>query len=358
MNGGRWSIGDGTSIKVMNDPWLRDIAGAWIPSPQVQGVQNLKVNDLMTPNVKMWDKGKIEYLFPMHIANRILDIPLYDLLVEDKIVWIDSTNGHYNVKSGYKLWLNVSGKGRLAAQDEDWSSLWKILAPPKTKHLLWRISKGCFPTRKCLQENHVPCSSVCPLCNNEDESDWHVLFNCTATVHAWQTVGLGELMMRSLQHEADTRFVIHHLCSGENSEVAGLFAMTVWVLWNNRNNKVWNDTAEPGRNLGFKAKQLWDEWFLVQHMQYSRQQFVQQQQHDVTWQKPSQGWYKCNVDAGFHKELSTTRMGWRVRDHLGQFRRAETTWRHGSCSIMEGESIALLEALHAMEQQWHYSCYF
>jgi ribonuclease HI len=30
---------------------------------------------------------------------------------------------------------------------------------------------------------------------------------------------------------------------------------------------------------------------------------------------------------------------------------AETTWLEGNCSIMEGESIALLEALHAMEQQ-------
>jgi hypothetical protein len=28
---------------------------------------------------------------------------------------------------------------------------------------------------------------------------------------------------------------------------------------------------------------------------------------------------------------------------------AETTWLEGNCSIMEGESIALLEAFHAME---------
>jgi hypothetical protein len=63
----------------MNEPWLRDVDGAWIPSPQNQGVHNLHVNELMIPNVKMWDKGKVESLFPMHVAKRILDIPLFDM---------------------------------------------------------------------------------------------------------------------------------------------------------------------------------------------------------------------------------------------------------------------------------------
>jgi hypothetical protein len=114
LNGCRWRIGNGASIKVMNEPWLRDLEGAWVPSPQDQGVHNLYVNDLMLPNVKIWDKGKVESLFPMHVANRILDIPLFELS-EDKLVWIDSTYGDYNVKSGYKLFFNVTGRGMHAS---------------------------------------------------------------------------------------------------------------------------------------------------------------------------------------------------------------------------------------------------
>ncbi|PNX88133.1 ribonuclease H [Trifolium pratense] len=81
----RWSIGNGASIKIMSEPWLRGEVGAWLPSPQPQGLHNFKVHDLMLHNVKMWDKEKIESIFPLHIANRILEIPLFNSVEEDKL---------------------------------------------------------------------------------------------------------------------------------------------------------------------------------------------------------------------------------------------------------------------------------
>ncbi|MCI38148.1 RNA-directed DNA polymerase (Reverse transcriptase), partial [Trifolium medium] len=32
----RWSIGDGSKIKVMEDPWLRDPGRGWVSAPQPQ----------------------------------------------------------------------------------------------------------------------------------------------------------------------------------------------------------------------------------------------------------------------------------------------------------------------------------
>jgi hypothetical protein len=39
-----------------------------------------------------------------------------------------------------------------------------------------------------------------------------------------------------------------------------------------------------------------------------------------------------------------TSVGWIVRDKLGSFVMAGTTWNHGKCS--EGETIALLETMN------------
>ncbi|KAK2377588.1 hypothetical protein QL285_078243 [Trifolium repens] len=76
-----------------------------------------------------------------------------------------------------------------------------------------------------------------------------------------------------------------------------------------------------------------------------------QQQYNTRWEKPMLGWFKCNVDAAFHQNSNKTSTGWCVRDHLGQFVMAGTTSSNGSCSIVEGESIALLEALKCMHQR-------
>jgi hypothetical protein len=214
----------------MSEPWLRDTEGAWIPSPQVQGVHNLFVNDLLIPNTKLWDKERIESFFPSDIANRIIDIPLFDMLDEDKLVWVDSPYGHYSVKSGYKLMLNVIGKGVIASQQEDWHSLWKIFAPPKTKHLLWRVSKGCLPTRLRLQEKHVPCPILCPLCSLEEEDDMPALFSCEVSRQAWQTVGLEAVIMSWFQQGLNVKDTIHVVCANEEKMTAGLFATVVWVL--------------------------------------------------------------------------------------------------------------------------------
>jgi hypothetical protein len=84
---------------------------------------------------------------------------------------MDNTNGMYSVKSGYKVMLNVTGMANEISHQEEWSHLWNIRAPPKAKHLLWRISKGCLPTRMRLQEKWVPCTQLCLLCNQENEDD-------------------------------------------------------------------------------------------------------------------------------------------------------------------------------------------
>jgi hypothetical protein len=63
------------------------------------------------------------------------------------------------------------------------------------------------------------------------------------------------------------------------------------------------------------------------------------------------GWKKCNIDAGFHKEVNRTSGRWCLCDHRGMFVAGGTTWMEGSCSILEGEFIALLEALQEMVRQ-------
>jgi ribonuclease HI len=346
MHGCRWIIGSGANIKVMSDPWLRDDDGAWIQSPQTQGAHNINVNDLMLPNEKKWDKEKIEGLFSSDVVNRILDVPLFDMVEEDKLIWNDSMHGEYSVKSGYNMLLDIIGKGVNPTSHEQWSNIWKIQAPPKAKHLLWRIGKGCIPTRTRLHDRCVPCPLICPICEHGNEDDWHIFFNCHESIQAIQSAGLDHVITARTQHFSTVAELIFSICTNEDRATAGRFAVLMWTLWKNRNDKVWNDVKEAGRSLGFKAMHNWQEWIAVQQQQST----IMQQQHTVVWQKPPIDWYKCNVDAGFHKNLNRATAGWCVRDYDGSFVIAGTCWKEGHYSIVEGEAYALLEAMRAMEQ--------
>jgi hypothetical protein len=88
------------------------------------------------------------------------------------------------------------------------------------------------------------------------------------------------MVLPRLQKVSSAHTTIHAICSNEDNMKAGLFATVVWTLWNNRNNKVWNYVVEPGRNLGYKAKQYWEEWFMVQNLQHVHASSAQQQHNN------------------------------------------------------------------------------
>jgi ribonuclease HI len=334
----------------MNDPWLRERNQSWVNSPQTQGVHNLTVNDLLLPNLRRWDNDKIMSLFPTEVANSILDIPLFDDIVEDKLVWQDSIDGHYKVRSGYNLLANVTGNNVHEVHHDGWKCLWKIHAPLKTKHLLWRICRNCLPTRSRLQEKCVTCPIDCPLCDEAVEDDWHLVVSCPATIEARRSAGLEEVIASRVTRHTTAAELIFDVCSTADRDLAGRFATLIWSLWQNRNNKIWQNEQECGRRLGINAHQHWLDWVQLQNFHAHDTAASAQLQQQIRWEKPPVGWFKCNTDAGFHDGSNRASAGWILRNYMGNFVLAGTAWYRGKHSIIEGEAKALLEAMSTMEQ--------
>ncbi|XP_058783149.1 uncharacterized protein LOC131657807 [Vicia villosa] len=107
MLGCRWSIGDGSKIKVMQEPWLRGTNEGCLSGPQVQGAYNITVKDLLLPNVKQWNMRVIRTLFDVTVTKDILQVPLVEDVMEDRLVWKEEQHGMYSVRSGYRVWRKV-----------------------------------------------------------------------------------------------------------------------------------------------------------------------------------------------------------------------------------------------------------
>jgi ribonuclease HI len=349
--GCRWQIGDGSKIKVMNEPWLRTTQGKCLYAPQNRHVYDLKVHDLLLSNVKCWDENKINSLFPIDVAQEIITVPLFEVVREDKLIWSEEKDGVYSVRTGYRKFMEANNKGYRGGRVEGWSSIWKIHAPPKTKHLLWRICRECLPTRSRLRDRFVQCPVACPLCSTEEENDWHLLFNCGAVKDAWTAMGLAHIIDPRLLIFNNPRDLIFDLCRQASDVEKSKTAVLLWFLWQHRNNKVWAETNASAYQVGVQAASSWQQWAEVTNMFQQQQQSAQHSASDrssLQWQHPPNGILKCNVDASFYNLAGATGWGWILRDYRGQFKLAGTNILHSPLNVLEGEAMALKEAMEEM----------
>ncbi|KAK2427088.1 hypothetical protein QL285_025690 [Trifolium repens] len=307
----------------MHEPWLRASKECCLSAPQNHNVYNITVQQLMLPNMKKWDVDKINSLFPREVAHDIVAVPLLEVVTEDRLVWKEEKDGMYSVRSGYRKFLKEKDGGCGGNNMEGWSSIRKIHAPPKAKHLLWRICRDCLPTRSRLINRFVQCPEKCPLCLSNGEDELHLFFNCDSIREAWHVMGLDNIIQSRLHLLTNARNLIFDICRNESKLEADKVVALLWFAWRKSNNKVWNDTCLKDQQIGHQAAQNWLQWATVHGLLLDQQQ----QTHHVSaaislilWQQPPHGYYKCNVDASFYNLAGSTGWGWVLRDAYGGFK--------------------------------------
>ncbi|GAU43245.1 hypothetical protein TSUD_241360 [Trifolium subterraneum] len=265
--GCRWRIGSGDNICVMHDPWLRGSANRWVPLPQPAGVYQLSVRDLLHEDYKAWNIAKVRNLFSNDVAEKILETPLVRSVREDKVVWEEERNGCYSVKSGYKLAMRyIIGSDKYHVVG-NWNGIWKAQAPHKARHLLWRLCRGCLPTRSRLLERRVECTLNCPVCDEEIEDELHIFFRCAVARDSWSAAGLSSVLHNAMYQQTNVMDRIFAVCSNESSNTVGRVAMLLWCIWHNRNDKLWNDNVQLPRQIGRHAFDAWNDWYSVHKLQ-------------------------------------------------------------------------------------------
>lgn len=93
-------MGDGKSLSVSTDAWLRAKEGHRIDEQYVNSVWGLKVCDLFMSSSNEWDATKVHNLFSSRDAEYILVILVPKNQFQDRIVWIHALDGNYSAKIG------------------------------------------------------------------------------------------------------------------------------------------------------------------------------------------------------------------------------------------------------------------
>jgi hypothetical protein len=84
-------------------------------------------------------------------------------------------------------------------------------------------------------------------------------FYCGDCKQVWLTVGPELIIFSRLQQFQTVKEVPVDVSCREDKVVVGRVASVAWVLWNSRNNYVWNIAKYVGQQLGVKAICMWRE---------------------------------------------------------------------------------------------------
>ncbi|GKD50972.1 RNA-directed DNA polymerase, eukaryota, reverse transcriptase zinc-binding domain protein [Tanacetum coccineum] len=129
---------------------------------------------------------------------------------------------------------------------------WNKLVPIKVNISSWRIKNNRIPTRVNLDNRGIDLHSTrCPVCDNDLETEEHILVKCNVAVETW----CGILKWWNLHNtRIDNLNDIFSLASRSNLSpfhtkvLDAVIHSTLWILWKFRNNSFFSSTR-PKRSL-------------------------------------------------------------------------------------------------------------
>jgi hypothetical protein len=131
VSGLRWQIGDGAKVKIWGDKWLTDPNLPTLISPCPSNMADYTVARIIDPVTWMWNVSEIKpFLLPFEV-EAIEGIPLSVCGAQDDIIWFESPDGVFSVRSAYRRLLCVEALGLPGCSSPAqtgtlWKSIWGL----------------------------------------------------------------------------------------------------------------------------------------------------------------------------------------------------------------------------------------
>ena len=120
-----------------------------------------------------WEVEEVEKLL-LIIQGKRLNADL-----EDRMVWKESKDGIFSVKSCFNSLDHSS------AVPFPWRIIWSTFVPTKVGFFAWEASWGKVLTQDQLKRRGWNLANRCPLCCDEEETINHILIHCSKAKVLW-----------------------------------------------------------------------------------------------------------------------------------------------------------------------------
>ena len=183
-------------------------------------------------------------------------------LIEDDWRWTWDSKGVFTTKSVYHAHFKTKITCDVA------EAIWKSWAPMKCKLPMWLIIRGRVWTADRLARRGLPRNDKCPFCNVADEDVQHLFVGCAVVNIIW-----GHLLPWCNLHQLTppSQANLQKWWLQARSNVNGklmrrldsLVILVVWMIWRERNNRIFEKIAKTTTALIEIIKQEAKQWVIA-----------------------------------------------------------------------------------------------
>lgn len=155
-NEGRWTLGMGNDISIVDDNWLT--LGQKVEL--LQGARATKVRELINEDHE-WSISLLKDNLAPPSAIEAVKNPIACTSTQDHLYWPHTTNGLYSIKSGYRKLLETSiiPAPQVSRSTPTPSTFWSFILSAKTlekiKQFMWRVGHNALLVNYTLHKKKI-----------------------------------------------------------------------------------------------------------------------------------------------------------------------------------------------------------
>ena len=234
----------------------------------------------------------------------------------------------------------------------DWiKHVWKLDAPGKIQHFIWRALNSALPAAELLIRRGVEVAPACKVCGMLETVE-HVLMHCPFAQRTWE---LAPIFLPGSQAQAFPLGTLQHLLSlipkVLNLPPSGLCCSPlspwiIWNLWTARNKRLFEDKLYTAEETLSKAVRDAKEWEAAKTKPETFELPLRSNAEKIVTEVPT-----CSVDGAWNVETKCAGLGWFIQDKQSKLEIKGAASRCHVASALTAEALALREALQVASNE-------
>ncbi|KAL6279433.1 hypothetical protein ACE6H2_016314 [Prunus campanulata] len=308
----------------------------------------------MNKRERSWDLSRVSLFLDQETIRCIISLPIGISSLPDRWIWPWTSNGEYSVKFGYHITHSMANSRIVGppqtshvVSTQVWKGLWKLKSLPKIKFFCWRILSNAIATKLNLFKRKISQSSMCPVCENNEESVEHLFLLCPWTAAVWFGSPLNYRVhnqsITTFDNWLNSMFQLNLTSSSDRNQLMTIISFILWEIWKARCKFVIEGRQLHPIHVLDQAMRAANEFIEANVSQSTHSDFVSLISTRA-WTPPSDGFVKVNTDAAWIKESNRSGVGVVIRDSAGNVcgGLADNLY---CCSALHAEAEAALRGL-------------